>query len=155
MMFRMEIINNSALLINLKRGNRINYYNITDDKYNDYWVSLYDGVGNRERLNPEVITIQYQNIKRVNGINNKVAKKEKTIQKATETQETVEDWSFNFNTEGATLSIKYDLDYDDLLKYPQWKQYLYLIVNNNSSYLQWRNIGMAIAMEGGNKNYIN
>ena len=129
---------------------KLSQYN-NDDKYNDYWVSLYDGVGNRERLNPEVITIQYQNIKRVIDINNKVAKKEKPIQNATETQEMVEDWSFNFNTEGATLSIKYDLDYDDLLKYPQWKQYLYLIVNNNSSYLQWRNIGMAIAMEGGNE----
>lgn len=117
---------------------------------NDYWIALYNGVGDREKLNTEIITIQYQNIKRIQNVNKKVTKPAKKPEENAEIL--AGHWAENFNTEGATLMIKYGLQYKDLYKFPKWKQYLFLIVNNGLSYDSWRNVGMAIAIEGGTEN---
>lgn len=59
-----------------------------------------------------------------------------------------DDWADNKNT----LLEFYKMSYDDLQELPKWKQYLYLIPNNNVSYQNWLIIGYAIRYCGGQKN---
>lgn len=58
-----------------------------------------------------------------------------------------DDWTDKKNT----LLEFYKMSYDDLQDLPKWKQYLYLISNNNINYQNWLIIGYAIRYCGGVK----
>jgi hypothetical protein len=85
------------------------------------------------------------------NFNKEEIKEEKTkeIKKTKELKKdlALNDWSDNTKT----LLEFYKMSYDDLQELPKWKQYLYLIPNNNVDYQNWLIVGYAIRFCGGVK----
>jgi hypothetical protein len=84
------------------------------------------------------------------NFNKEEIKEEKTkeIKKTKELKKkdlALNDWSDNTKT----LLEFYKMSYDDLQELPKWKQYLYLIPNNNVDYQNWLIVGYAIRFCGG------
>lgn len=128
-----------------KRGKSIILTQFEPELYdiNDYWISLLD-IEDRELLNVDLINHEQKQQTRVQSVNDSV--------KFTDKRPVYIDWSSNFNIEGSTLCIKYNLTFDILLTFPPWKRYLYLIVNYKSTNEQRINVGMALANETATEN---
>jgi hypothetical protein len=73
--------------------------------------------------------------------------KEHTVKESKIKNLTEDNWADNKNT----LIEFFKMSYDDLQGLPKWKQYLYLIPNNNVNYQNWLIIGYAIRYCGGLK----
>lgn len=77
------------------------------------------------------------------------------VPKDCEEQTTIDDLINNSSflwTTTNTLMDFHKMSYDDLQGLPKWKQYLYLIPNNNVNWTNWMTIGYAIRYCGGVKN---
>ena len=76
----------------------------------------------------------------------------KKVSKSTKEPKTKDLTSDNWTDNTNTLMNFFKMSYDDLQGLPKWKQYLYLIPNNNVNYQNWLIIGYAIRYCGGLKN---
>ena len=120
-----------------KIGSNIKLKVISNHQHTDSFIGVYN-ITEKDIL----LNFNKEEVKQIKEVKIKVKQKFKNLKNLEE------DWTTNHKT----LMDFYKMTYSDLHGLPKWKQYLYLIPNNNINWDNWMVIGYAIRYCGGNKN---